>query len=76
MTTADDDDDVLHYFYVFAWPVMSVFFCNSIGFFLIGRFSPYEWSRVAQDKDVRRARYSFGLRGSLLFVLSTFSLQG
>lgn len=45
-------------------------------FFLIGRFSPYEWIKVADDKDQRGAKNAFSLRNSYLFVLSSLTWQG
>ncbi|XP_076448248.1 glutamate receptor 2-like [Babylonia areolata] len=56
--------------------VILAFLLVSAGFFLIGRFSPREWIRVAPENDVRRARYSFGLRNSFLFTVSTMMWQG
>lgn len=52
------------------------FLLVSIGLFLIGRYSPHEWSRVSPEDDVRRARHSLGLRNSFLFTISTFTWQG
>lgn len=45
-------------------------------FFVIGKFSPYEWGNQAADKDPRGARNSFSLRNSYLFALSTLTWQG
>ncbi|KAL8611226.1 hypothetical protein ACOMHN_013657 [Nucella lapillus] len=45
-------------------------------FFLIGRFSPYEWIKVPGEKDQRGARNAFSLRNSYLFVLSSVTWQG
>ncbi|XP_076469459.1 glutamate receptor 1-like [Babylonia areolata] len=45
-------------------------------FFLIGRFSPYEWVKVPGDRDQRGARNAFSLRNSYLFVLSSLTWQG
>lgn len=45
-------------------------------FFLIGRFSPYEWIKVGEDRDQRGARNAFSLRNSYLFVLSSLTWQG
>lgn len=47
-----------------------------IVFFLIGKFSPYEWGNVAADRDPRGAKNSFTFRNSYLFALSTISWQG
>ncbi|KAK7486540.1 hypothetical protein BaRGS_00022206, partial [Batillaria attramentaria] len=59
------------------WTLISLaFILVSVGLFLIGRYSPCEWSRVSAENDVRRARYSFGLRNSFLFAISTFTWQG
>nr|KAG5704304.1 hypothetical protein BaRGS_012613 [Batillaria attramentaria] len=45
------------------WTLISLaFILVSVGLFLIGRYSPCEWSRVSAENDVRRARYSFGYR--------------
>ncbi|KAL8569507.1 hypothetical protein ACOMHN_054222 [Nucella lapillus] len=64
-------------FCVSAWVlVVLAFLLVTAGFFLIGRFSPHEWIRVSPEKDVRRARYSFGLRNSFLFTVSTLTWQG
>ncbi|KAK7102249.1 hypothetical protein V1264_020494 [Littorina saxatilis] len=45
-------------------------------FFLIGRFSPYEWIKVTDEKDLRGAKNAFSLRNSYLFVLSSVTWQG
>ena len=45
-------------------------------FFIIGRFSPYEWIKVPGEKDQRGARNAFSLRNSYLFVLSSLTWQG
>lgn len=45
-------------------------------FFVIGRFSPYEWIKVADEKDHRGAKNAFSLRNSYLFVLSSLTWQG
>uniref|UniRef100_A0A2C9M902 Ionotropic glutamate receptor C-terminal domain-containing protein n=1 Tax=Biomphalaria glabrata TaxID=6526 RepID=A0A2C9M902_BIOGL len=47
-----------------------------IVFFVIGKFSPYEWGNVAADRDPRGAKNSFTLRNSYLFALSTITWQG
>ncbi|XP_059179458.1 glutamate receptor 3-like isoform X2 [Physella acuta] len=47
-----------------------------IVFFIIGKFSPYEWGNVAADRDPRGAKNSFTLRNSYLFALSTITWQG
>ncbi|XP_059143228.1 glutamate receptor U1-like [Physella acuta] len=52
------------------------FIVISLALFLIGRFSPFEWSRVSREKDVRMARSSFGLKNSFLFAASTLGWQG
>ncbi|XP_012945575.1 glutamate receptor 3 [Aplysia californica] len=56
--------------------VMVVLLLIGIVFFIIGKFSPYEWGNVAADKDPRGARNSFTLRNSYLFALSTLTWQG
>ncbi|KAK7503612.1 hypothetical protein BaRGS_00005151, partial [Batillaria attramentaria] len=45
-------------------------------FFLIGRFSPYEWIKVPDEKDLRGAKNSFSLRNSYLFTFSSLTWQG
>ncbi|XP_005090908.2 glutamate receptor [Aplysia californica] len=56
--------------------ILLAFVAVSLALFLIGRFSPYEWARVAKEKDVRHARTSFGLKNSFLFAASTLGWQG
>uniref|UniRef100_A0A0B7B4D5 Ionotropic glutamate receptor C-terminal domain-containing protein n=1 Tax=Arion vulgaris TaxID=1028688 RepID=A0A0B7B4D5_9EUPU len=53
-----------------------VLFLIGIVFFIIGKFSPYEWGNVAADRDFRGAKNSFTLRNSYLFAFSTLSWQG
>jgi len=47
-----------------------------IMFYLIGKFSPYEWGNIAADRDPRGAKNAFSLRNSYLFALSTLTWQG
>ncbi|CAL1526648.1 unnamed protein product [Lymnaea stagnalis] len=56
--------------------ILVVLLLIGIVFFIIGKFSPYEWGNVAADRDPRGAKNSFTLRNSYLFVLSTLTWQG
>jgi ABC-type amino acid transport substrate-binding protein len=56
--------------------ILVVLLLIGIVFFLIGKFSPYEWGNVAADRDPRGAKNSFTLRNSYLFALSTITWQG
>jgi len=59
------------------WIVLLVaFLLAGLMFFIIGKFSPYEWGNVAAEKDPRGARNAFSLRNSYLFVLTTLTWQG
>uniref|UniRef100_A0A0B7B4M7 Ionotropic glutamate receptor C-terminal domain-containing protein n=1 Tax=Arion vulgaris TaxID=1028688 RepID=A0A0B7B4M7_9EUPU len=56
--------------------ILVILLLIGIVFFLIGKFSPYEWGNVAAERDARGARNSFTLRNSYLFALSTITWQG
>ncbi|KAH9496321.1 Glutamate receptor 2 [Bulinus truncatus] len=56
--------------------ILVVLLLIGIVFFIIGKFSPYEWGNVAADRDPRGAKNSFTLRNSYLFALSTLTWQG
>ncbi|CAG5118883.1 unnamed protein product [Candidula unifasciata] len=56
--------------------ILVVLFLVGIIFFIIGKFSPYEWGNVAAERDPRGAQNSFTLRNSYLFALSTITWQG
>ncbi|BFZ08850.1 hypothetical protein BsWGS_11888 [Bradybaena similaris] len=56
--------------------ILVVLLLIGIIFFIIGKFSPYEWGNVAAERDPRGAKNSFTLRNSYLFALSTITWQG
>lgn len=59
------------------WAVVIIaFLLVGLMFWLIGKFSPYEWGNIAADRDPRGAKNAFSLRNSYLFAISTLTWQG
>ena len=68
---------LLYPFSVGVWVLLLVAFL-AIGalLYIIDRFSPYGWQRIAGSSDKRHGRQSFNALNSYLFAISTLSWQG